>query len=348
MGVDSPPSSGPDLAAGQPQQRGRVAGPRVGDVGAVVGRPPAQVRAGGDVGDVEAADQLVGALEHPPGRRALPRVRPQQRPELTHRGGGAQVVPDDVPDRQADRAVRQREHVEPVATDLGAAAGRDVRGGDVEAGDLRDLRQQAALQGQGGGALGEEQPDVVEREARATPQVRGRHHRVGGEALGGDEGQHAEDAVARAQRDHHRAAEAEPAQQVELGGRRPGRETGHVDGEGRGDETRTAGQRLRDGGRAREPADVLVGERARGLLVVRVGGDQVDAVEPAAVVGDRDEPPGGQRGDRDVAEGVHRVVVLEVLRELVADQGQQVEPGRRLRAARRSRGPARARTPRGR
>ena len=123
----------------------------------------------------------------------------------------------------------QREHVEPVATDLGLPAGRDVRGGDVEPGDLRDLRQQAALQGQRGGALREEQPDVVQGQAGAATQVGGRHHRVRREPVDGDEGEHAEDAVTRPQRHHHRAAEPEPAQQLELHGGGPARQSGGVD-----------------------------------------------------------------------------------------------------------------------
>ena len=75
-----------------------------------------------------------------PGDEPVPRVRPQQRAQLAHRGGGAQVVPDDVPDREADRAVGQRQHVEPVAAHLGAPGRRHVRGGDVEPGDVAGSR----------------------------------------------------------------------------------------------------------------------------------------------------------------------------------------------------------------
>ena len=209
-------------------------------------------------------------------------------------------------------------------------AGRDVRGRDVEAGDLRDLGQQAALQGQGGGALGEEQPDVVERQPRAAPRCAAV---TTASAVKPSTATRASTPSTRSRaRSGTTIALPRPSRRSRsscTGVVRAG-QAGHVDRVRRRDEAGAAGQRLGDLGRPRQPADVLVRQRACRLPVVRVGDDQVDAVEPAAVVGHRDEAPGGQRRDGDVAEGVHRVVVLQVPRQLVADPGQQVQPGRRL------------------
>ena len=71
-----------------------------------------------------------------------------------HGGGGVDAVADDVADDEGDPGAGQRDDVEPVAAHAGLAAGGQVAGGDLECRLVgQRLREQAALQGHGGGAF---------------------------------------------------------------------------------------------------------------------------------------------------------------------------------------------------
>jgi hypothetical protein len=73
---------------------------------------------------VEPGQQFGGVLGAQCGRT-------QHRPDLTHRLGGLQAVPEDVANDQADRAGGEGEYVVPVTADLAAVAG-DVAGGELQ------------------------------------------------------------------------------------------------------------------------------------------------------------------------------------------------------------------------
>jgi hypothetical protein len=95
--------------------------------------------------------------------------------DLGHRGGGVQVVADDVTDDGGADMVRQEHGVVPVAADVPGSGGRPVHGGGVEGGQVRQGGQEQALEAFGIGADPVDQPGIVDGHARGTGQ-------------GGDEG----------------------------------------------------------------------------------------------------------------------------------------------------------------
>ena len=95
----------------------------------------------------DLAGEAVHPLEHQRRAQPLERVGAQRVLQPRHPRGGVEAVADDVADRDPGVAVAQRDHVVPVAADLGVGAAGDVAGRDPEAGQLRQaLGQQAALQ----------------------------------------------------------------------------------------------------------------------------------------------------------------------------------------------------------
>ena len=172
------------LAARQAEQRRRVAGAGVGDAGrrrpSTSQRRYAQVAMSAMWSPRTISSARVRTARR---RRAVPRVRAQQRAQLAHRRGGAQVV------------ARRRRRPRARSRRRAAAARRTSRRPPRRAGSRRrtaaamsspgivgDLGQQAVLQGQRGVALGEEEPHVVEREAGAAAEVGGGDDGVGAEA----------------------------------------------------------------------------------------------------------------------------------------------------------------------
>jgi hypothetical protein len=95
---------------------------------------------------VEVGEQLVGG-QVDVGQGADRGAQP------AHGGGGADAVPDDVPDDEGDPRAGQRDHVEPVAAHAGLGRGGQITGGDLQRVLLgQGVREQAALQGHGRGA----------------------------------------------------------------------------------------------------------------------------------------------------------------------------------------------------
>ena len=78
---------------------------------------------------------------------ALERVRAQRVAQLAHQRGRADAVPDDVAHRDAEPAAVEREHVVPVAADVGARAARHVARRDQQPGHLRQPRRAAGCAG---------------------------------------------------------------------------------------------------------------------------------------------------------------------------------------------------------
>ena len=116
----------------------------------------------------DLAGEAVHPLEHQRRAQALERVGAQRVLQPRHPRRRVEAVADDVADRDPGVAVAQRDHVVPVAADLGVGAAGDVAGGDPEAGQLgQPLGQQAALQrlGDRGDVL-----DLLGR-ARAGPRA---------------------------------------------------------------------------------------------------------------------------------------------------------------------------------
>ena len=84
------------------------------------------------------------------------------------------ALADDVADQQRPLALGGVEDVVEVAADLVAAPGGAVAGGQLDAGDARELRrQQRALQLPGDLGLLREQADVVERQRGAGDEALG-------------------------------------------------------------------------------------------------------------------------------------------------------------------------------
>ena len=139
-----------------------------------------------------------------------------------HGGGGVDAVADDIADDQGDPGAGERDHVEPVSAhvDLGA-------GGQVTAGDLHRrspgeaLRQQAALQGQGGDPLAGVAAGIVKGKGGPGGEFLGKQHVVRLErlrALATEEGRDAESDPAGAYRDRQDRVDPELADRG-----RPGR-----------------------------------------------------------------------------------------------------------------------------
>src|SRR5262249_57195129 len=95
------------------------------------------------------------------------RVGPQRIAETAHDDRGLQTVADDVTDRGADMSRRELEQVVPVAADQ-ARASRDVARRDLQAADVRQSRQEAALQGGGDPSLLLEHALLITSAARSA------------------------------------------------------------------------------------------------------------------------------------------------------------------------------------
>ena len=166
-------------------------------------------------------DELVAAVEHRVGAAPLPGVGAQHAAQLTHGGGRPQVVPDDVADGDPDRAVGQRQHVVPVAADLGAVDADEVARRQLQPVDLGEGGQQAVLQRDHRGVLALVEPGVVDGQARPAREVGGEVHVARGVAAAvgqlGAERERAEHLTAGPQRHDDRRARAEPL--VRGGGR---------------------------------------------------------------------------------------------------------------------------------
>ena len=124
------------------QQRGRVA--RAGVAQPAGGRVVLAVADGGEprAGDgrrrpVERVEDRGRAVVRRGGQGAQRRVQPP------HRGGGAQVVADDVADGEPDPAAGQGEGVVPVAADVVVLVGRAVAAGELRPGQVRRGRRAA-------------------------------------------------------------------------------------------------------------------------------------------------------------------------------------------------------------
>jgi hypothetical protein len=140
----------------------------------------------------------------------------QQPAQLAHVRGCGGVVPGDVPDHHDRVAVGVEERVVPVAADAGRLGGRDVADDHPGALDGRGIGEQAALQ-----AL--DQLGHLALPVDAVDGPAGLHgHLVGGrEVVGGErpsrvqvQGEDADGAVLRGQRQHDRRLEAQCPQQV--------------------------------------------------------------------------------------------------------------------------------------
>lgn len=88
--------------------------------------------------------------------------------EAAHGGRGVQSMADDIADDEGDTGSGQGDDIEPVAADAGGGIGRQIAVRDLDGavcGQL--LRQQAALQGQGGLMLLGEAAGVVDAQGGA-------------------------------------------------------------------------------------------------------------------------------------------------------------------------------------
>lgn len=112
------------------------------------------VDAGGDLVGVDLHGEAVEQLEHLVRREVQARVRPYGRAELAHDRRRADPSSHHVADDQSGAAAAEGDHVVPVSADRGLGAARVVGGGDTQVvGLLELLREQGALQGDGGLAL---------------------------------------------------------------------------------------------------------------------------------------------------------------------------------------------------
>ncbi len=138
-------------AVGHPDRRMRV--PGTGDLQRPGHRVCLHVHAGreAEVGHLvvvrDAVQEPGRPGEHGVRAVALGGVGAQRDAQLAHEPRGPYVMALDVPHDQGEPAGGQRDQVVPVAADLESAAGRDVPGGHIHAGDLRAERgQHGALQ----------------------------------------------------------------------------------------------------------------------------------------------------------------------------------------------------------
>lgn len=112
------------------------------------------VDAGGDLVGVDLGGEAVEELEHLVRGQVEAGVGPDRRAELAHDGRRADASAHDVADDEGGAAAAEGDHVVPVAADRGLGAAGVVGGGDAQVvGLLQLLRQEGALEGDGGLAL---------------------------------------------------------------------------------------------------------------------------------------------------------------------------------------------------
>ena len=110
-----------------------------------------RVDAGGDLAGVDLGGEAVEQLEDLVRGEVEAGVGADGGTELAHDGGGAHAAAHDVADDQGGTAGAEGDHVVPVAADGGVRAAGLVGGGDPQVvGLLQLLREQAALEGDGG------------------------------------------------------------------------------------------------------------------------------------------------------------------------------------------------------
>ncbi len=212
----------PHRVLGDDQDRWDVA--RLGRRELAGGRVEDDVHAGGEQRLVRALGQVVGQVVDVPEQDVRRQVEPGQGADggaqPSHRRGGPQTVTHHVTHHQGGPLARQRDDVEPVAADLGAAAARDVAVGDLDAGGLRHLLgQQGALQGEGGGALAGVEAGVVEGAAGPVREFDGEGQVVPVEALpvaGPADHQQPDHQAPGAQRHHQPGVHAEVVRRLHL------------------------------------------------------------------------------------------------------------------------------------
>jgi hypothetical protein len=134
-------------------QRWRVPGDAVGEGRALGIDHPVEHR-DDLVGHREVADDLVEPREHDRRVRVEQRVGTGGRTDLAHHRRGGHALAHHVPERQYDGAVREAEHVVPVAADVDVHTAGLVVGADVQPVHLgQRVRHQAALELLGVGVL---------------------------------------------------------------------------------------------------------------------------------------------------------------------------------------------------
>src|SRR5690606_14923129 len=217
--------------------------------------------------------QLVHDVQRVGGRQLQVRQRVQRGAQPPHRDRGADAVPGDVADDEGDAGARQRYGLVPVAADLDELAARQVAVPHLER--RQPVRQQAALEGERGGALAAEPPRVVDDDRGAGGELHPDLDVVGvelaepGHAGAGDE---AEQGVAGDHRQqHHRHV------RQQLAGRAAPPPPGDVGRGARVDVRQVDGPgRLHDlpvRGALREHEDLPDREGGRPRRVAVVGGD---------------------------------------------------------------------------
>ncbi len=138
--------------------------------------------------------------------------------DLPHDGRGREAPAHDITDDQRGPARRQRDDVEPVATNFSTGRPRFVTPGDIQTFDSRGfVRQQAALQSDGGGALAGVGPGVGHRTGDPASQFsRGLHVPVGITTPGRADAEvdDPEELPAHQQRDHDRHVDCDLFEEV--------------------------------------------------------------------------------------------------------------------------------------
>ena len=233
-------------------------------------------------------------------------------PELRHARRDVHAVAADVADDETDAAVREREHVPPVAPDLTAHRGGHVAGGDLVARDgVLAVGEEGPLHQRGDLALLGEALRLLQRHRGPLGDLLRGEDGAGLEGpapLGARQGQDAEDVAADLDRDHETLGELHGPNGllvlgVVLDGFDPSdRHVGHGD---RATPAEAVGDR-----RVAAGDDVEVaGEDLRQLWVGGVCGD--DPVQ-LALDGQPDARHVGQLGDHDVGQLAHHLLGVEL------------------------------------
>lgn len=169
-----------------------------GQAGTVVCQVEVDVEAAGEQARVEVGEQAVGAGEDFAGGCAGGGV--DGGTDLAHEGGGIDVVALDVADGGGRVRLVEADEVVEVASDVHAVGGREVAGGQVQAGDRgQGVGQQSGLQAVGelvlgvveagafqglGDQPGDRREDGAFFRGEGVGPVVGEHHRTDGAAGG--------------------------------------------------------------------------------------------------------------------------------------------------------------------